>query len=96
MLRFGSFPCNVVLVAHEKVYENETTHEIMREVEVGGTLGRNLKVGFGEFYHMMNDPVKGRYLQTQKDHMWTANSKYAPNPCDPTYSAIWQNYKPQQ
>jgi len=96
MLRLGGLPCNVVLVAHEKIYVNEVTNQVMREVDSVGTLGRNLTVGFGEFYRMINDPTKGRYLQTAKDNLWTANSKYAPNPCEPLYSAIMQHYKPQQ
>jgi len=87
MVRFAMFPCNIVLLCHEKMYEHEKTKEIIRTVETPGTLGPNLLVGFGELYRMVNDPVNNkRMLQTQSDRIgWKANSKYAPNPCEPNY-----------
>ena len=94
MSRFGSLSTNIVVICHEKISENEITKEIIRSVLVVGTLGQNLPVGFSEMYHMRNEtPGKGRFLQTQKDGMWPANSIYAPNPCQPDYQSVIASIK---
>ncbi|HDZ26686.1 MAG TPA: hypothetical protein ENH65_09300 [Candidatus Aminicenantes bacterium] len=86
--RFGMFPMNIVVVCHEKIYQNEKTGEIIRQADTYGNLGNTFGRGFSEMYRMVNIPNIGRQLQTQKDAMWNANSKYAPNPCEPSYQAI--------
>jgi hypothetical protein len=86
--RFGMFPMNIVVICHEKVYYNEETNVIIRQPDTYGKLGSVLGRGFSEMYRMINDPARGRYLQTRKDAMWQANSQYAPNPCEPYYQAI--------
>ncbi|KKN38541.1 hypothetical protein LCGC14_0752360 [marine sediment metagenome] len=86
--RFGMFPMNVVVICHEKVYQNDKTGEIIRQADTYGNLGNTFGRGFSEMYRMVNIPNVGRQLQTQKDAMWNANSKYAPNPCEPSYQAV--------
>jgi len=86
--RFGSFPMNVVVIMHEGFYEDKQG-TVYRAPHTYGALGYEMPRGFSEMYRMINDPVsRKRYLQTQKDAMWNANSKYAPNPCEPDYQAI--------
>ena len=96
MVRFGGFPMNVCVVAHEAVEKVELTGEIIRGVNAVGKLSRSLSVGFNELYRMKTDRDMGRILQTDGDHQWPASSGiHAPNPCKPDYASLWANHKGQ-
>lgn len=93
MNRLASLQCNVVLTAHEKTYEEDVSSELVRCPNVVGTLGKILGAPYSELYHLVNDPKGGRKLQTRKNYQWPAQSNFAPDPCEPSYEAIWGGTK---
>jgi hypothetical protein len=94
MIRFGSFPCNVVLVAHTRVIEDEKTKEIKYTINSHGRLVDTMGSGFSDYLRMYVDRDGNRQVQTLPDWKWTAQSSMgAPNPCAPHYEALFENLK---
>ncbi|MBI2007720.1 hypothetical protein HYS85_00580 [Candidatus Saccharibacteria bacterium] len=70
----------------------------LKTAALQGRMAKRAPAGFGEVYklHVVRgkDGVK-RQLQTVSDEKWMCNNLVtkAPNPCDPTYDALWKNWK---
>lgn len=94
MIRFGSFPCNVVVVAHVDEDKDELHGSMVRNPAAPGRLRKRSPSGYGEVYHAYvkrDDKGQPMYLwQTRGDHQFNAKSAVqAPDPCPQHYAAIW-------
>lgn len=91
MMRFGGLPMNVVALAHIDREKAEAFETQLRAPMAPGRLRGNLSVAFQEVYHQYVDN-KGQYLlQTEKNALFNAATRIgAPNPCLPTYRALWR------
>lgn len=90
MVRFGSLPMNVVAIAHIDREKAESMDTMLRTPAAPGRLRGNLAVAFQEVYHHYADKTGVRLLQTQPNVMYGAATRIgAPNPCEPSYKALW-------
>lgn len=92
--------CNVVVLAHVRAEKDAVRDTILWTPEAPGTRNRRIPSVFGEIYTIHVDPeppegVSPFYLQTEADGRYVAATQIpAPPDCDPTYSALWTDYKP--
>ncbi len=100
-MRFGQLPMNVLCLAHVDERKNEISGEIFRGPFVPGRLGKRGLMGaaYQEFYHAYRVPDMeraGKYiwqLQTTPRQGYAATTQLdAPDPCWPSYEALWANY----
>ncbi|MCH7759822.1 AAA family ATPase [candidate division TA06 bacterium] len=95
MIRFGALPMNVVICAHVSEEKDEVNGGFVRGIHAVGKLGKNLPAGYSELYRCFVKKEKDgepEYLwQTRPNMLWNAASQIdAPNPCFPSYAALWQ------
>jgi len=91
---------NVVAIFHTNEEKAEFADTLVRGILATGKLPAELPPGFDEIYRVklvMGQKVgedHRRVLQTRHDTIWAATSVTckAPNPCEPNFEAIWQNY----
>lgn len=101
MSRAAWWRTNVGVICHiDESKDDLADFGVVRSVALAGKLSKRAPAGFGEVYRMRVVVGKGggtykRELQTQADTSWVANSLVAkaPNPCEPTYKALWANWK---
>ncbi len=98
IMRLGSLPMNVIVVTHIDERRNEISGEILRGPFAPGRLSKRglLCAAYQEQYHTFagrgEDGKRFYALQTVNDGMWAATTQIeAPDPCFPTYDAIFQN-----
>ena len=93
---------NVCIICHiDENKDDLADFGAVRSVALAGKLSKRAPAGFGEVYRMRIVPSQkqnGEYLrelQTRGDTSWVANSLVAkaPNPCQPSYEALWANWK---
>ena len=93
MIRFGSLPMNVVVLAHVSEDKDELHGTFVRHPAGVGKLGKQLPAGYGELYraYVKREEAEHIYLwQTRSDNMWACSSQIdAPEPCVQHYSALW-------
>lgn len=94
-LRIGAWPMNVVVIAHVTEKQDQVHGNMLYNPAAPGQLSKKLPAGFTEQYHayVVTDEkgVNHWLLQTEKSGLWNAASQIpAPNPCAPTYEALWQ------
>lgn len=85
-------PCNVVVLAHIKEDKDNIRDTLFWTPAAPGAQGRRLPGCFAEAYVIKK--IRGQeesILQTRSDADYMATSQIpAPNPCVPTYKAIWE------
>jgi len=101
MSRAAWWRTNVGVICHiDEAKDDLADFGVVRSVALAGKLSKRAPAGFGEVYRM-RVVVSGkgeqykRELQTQADTQWVANSLVAkaPNPCAPSYEALWGSAK---
>lgn len=102
MSRAAWWRTNVGVICHiDESKDDLADFGVVRSVALAGKLSKRAPAGFGEVYRMrvvMQKDKVGEYkreLQTRADTSWVANSLVAkaPNPCEPTYEALWANWQ---
>lgn len=93
----GWIETNVVVCCHVDEYSDDVSGMVLRNPAAPGRLRTGLASAFSEFYHAYaTTDDKGQRVhvwQTRPDAYWNAiTSIDAPDPCAPTYSAIWENW----
>jgi len=91
--RFASLPMNVVVIAHidDDKFEYHGTQRRMPMAP--GKLRGSLPSQYQEVYHVYVDKDGSHWLQTKGDNLWACTTQIdAPNPCEPTYQALWANW----
>jgi hypothetical protein len=96
-IRLGSWPVNVVTVAHINEDKDEVSGAFVRNPSAPGRLSKRLPAGYSELLHMYvtRDENGNRVhaVQTMNDgRMNATNSIGAPDPCWPTYEALWEGW----
>jgi len=86
---------NVGVICH--VDEGKEDFGEMGQLKTAALQGRMAKrapSGFGEVFKLSVQKGGGRQLQTVSDDRWMCNNLVtkAPNPCNPTYEALWANW----
>jgi len=94
MGRFASLLINVVITAHVDEEKDEMHGSFVRAPKFPGRMKKGVSASFGEVYRAYvarNDKGEMYYaLQTRSDTLYQAASQIgAPNPCWPTYDALW-------
>jgi len=90
MVRFASFPMNVVTICHIDREKAEASDTMLRSPAAPGRLRGNLSVAYSELYHQYMDKDGQPWLQTRSNTMYNAATRIgAPPVCKPTYRAIW-------
>jgi hypothetical protein len=91
-VRAGSFPMNVVVVAHIDEQRDEEHGTMIYNPAAPGRQSKKLPAGYAELYRAYVTP-EGKYLlQTEKSSQYNCASQIpAPNPCRPEYEALWTN-----
>jgi hypothetical protein len=94
MMQAGSWPVNVVVVAHVDEDKDEVHGTFVRSPKAPGRVRKGAPSGFSELYHAsVGRDDKGEvfyYWQTRSDSVWNAASQVdAPNPVAPHYDALW-------
>src|SRR5262245_31689790 len=95
--RFASLPMNVVVLAHidDEKYEFQGTQRRMPMAP--GKLRGSLPSQYQEVYHHYVDKDGEHLLQTRGDNLWACTTQInAPNPCAPTYAALWENWNREE
>jgi len=99
MCRLGGLRCNVVILAHVDSDKDEVAGRMVFNPAAPGRLRTRLGGGYPEVYasHMTRNEKTGEHeykLQTRTDARYNASSVFleAPDPCDPTYKALWENW----
>jgi hypothetical protein len=98
LARFVWLKTNVVVIAHVSDRKDEFGEGLLRGANAVGQLIGELPAGYGETYRAYVKAGTGKErmfaLQTQADNIWYAASQInAPDGCEPTYEALWSNYK---
>lgn len=98
---------NVVAIHHTSEEKTEFADTVVRGISTVGKLKSDMPPGFDEMYRVklnMKERIRDaagretedykRILQTRHDSLWAATSvtAKAPNPCEPHYLALWQNW----
>jgi len=101
MCRLGGLRCNVVILAHVDSDKDEVAGSMVSNPAAPGRLRSRLGGGYPEVYvsHMRRDNKTGELrfsLQTRADKRYNASSVFleAPDPCDPEYKKLWENWVP--
>ncbi|TXH45776.1 MAG: hypothetical protein E6Q97_30830 [Desulfurellales bacterium] len=102
------WPTNIVAIHHTGEDKGEFGDTVVRGILSIGKLKDALPPGFDEIYRVklnMKERIRDasgretedykRTLQTRHDSLWVATSvtAKAPNPCEPHYLALWQNWQ---
>lgn len=91
---------NIIAIFHTNTEKSEFADTLVRGILATGKLPSELPPGFDEIYRVKlvmgqksGDEYR-RVLQTRHDTIWAATSvtAKAPNPCEPHYDALWENY----
>lgn len=106
--RLPTFHFNVVLIAHHteasgsielkgvrKDNRMEHADEMVRGVAAPGRLGKSYGLfrGYEEVYHFFLNSEGRVRMQTEISEEWAAKTQIRPpNPCKPTYKALWSRY----
>lgn len=97
MCRVAGMYQNVVLIAHVNEEKDEVHGGFVYNPAVPGKLSKGLPAGYAEFYRAYVKTEDGKnvfYLQTEKSAQYNAASQLpAPNPCTPSYKALWEHWK---
>ena len=93
---------NVGVLCHiDENKEDFSDMGVLRTMALQGRMSKRAPSGFGEVYHLRITPKKVkdgveyvRELQTISDDRWMGKHTVtqAPNPCAPTYEALWANW----
>ena len=102
------WPTNIIAIHHTGEDKGEFGDTVVRGILSIGKLKDALPPGFDEIYRVklnMKERIRNaagketedykRILQTRHDSLWVATSvtAKAPNPCEPHYLALWQNWQ---
>lgn len=95
-----SLRCNVGVAAHVDKDKDEVLGRMVGTYSAPGRLQKKdgLAARFPEVYRLHSvrdgDTIR-RFLQTRTDQRYLATSVFleAPDPCEPDYSALWENYQ---
>lgn len=95
MLRFGSLPMNVVVVAHIDEDKDEVNGEIIRHPSAPGRMRKRSPAGYSELYRQFvyrdDEGKRVHAWQTRNDGRWNCATQFdVPDPCEPTYDALWR------
>lgn len=97
MVRFAGLMQNVVVLAHVNEDKDEVHGNFVYNPAVPGKLSKGLPAGYAEFYRAFVKTEQGKneyLLQTQKNAQFNAATQIpAPNPCAPSYKALWEEYE---
>jgi AAA domain-containing protein len=100
MCRLGGLRCNVVVLAHVDRDKDEIAGSMLFNPAAPGRLRFRLGGGYPEVYvsHIARNAKDGGFiysLQTRADARYNATSVLlnAPDPCDPVYTALWENWE---
>lgn len=100
MIRVGSLPMNVVVIAHIDEDKDEVNGVFVRNPKAPGRLGKGkgLAAAMVEVYRMYVGPdgEGGEHylVQTQSNGSYNCATRInAPNPCEPVYANLWANEK---
>jgi hypothetical protein len=98
LCRAGGLRCNVVVLAH--IDEDKDGDVKVYMPTAPGRLRSRIGAGYAEIYAMRTKRTKDGmqyYLQTRADVQYAAASVFlnAPDPCEPTYDALWATYDAQ-
>lgn len=98
MMRFGTLPMNVVVVAHVDEEKDEVHGHFIRNPSAPGRMKKRMASAYTDLYRVYAKRAVGgdgeinHFAQTRMDQLWIAScSTYAPETCEPTYQAVWQN-----
>lgn len=90
--------CNVVVIAHTGNKEVQVHMDTVHTLAAPGRLQKNMPTGYGELYHAVivkdedDDENFIHQLQTKPtDEFFAGSLIQAPNPCEPTYKALWHH-----
>ena len=97
MRRIAGWDTNVVVLAHVDEYADDVSGLVLRNPGAPGRLRKGLASAFGEFFHhyVTTDDKGNRVhlLQTRPDQYWNSSTQIdAPDPCAPTYEAMWSGW----
>ena len=99
LCRLGTMRCNVVILAHVDNDKDEVAGTTVSVPAAPGRLRSRLGGGYPEVYaqQLKRDRKDGSLsysLQTRADGRYGAASVFleAPDPCEPDYKALWENY----
>jgi hypothetical protein len=102
MGRFASLPKNSIVIAHVHEKRNKEGEDESKQrfgslkLYVPGAPGKKAKELPSAFSEIYRTFVEGKEykLQTKTDGLWLAATQIdAPNPCAPTWSSLWANWK---
>lgn len=99
MTTFPYLPCHGCVIAHVDDQRHDEQEKKLWGVAAIGRLVSLLPCAFGEVYFMyrkVNDKTQQleSWLLTETDGSYISQSHInAPNPCKPTWEALWTNYK---
>ena len=99
-MRFGGFPMNVVTVTGISEKQNEISGVFVRNPSAPGRLQKALSRAYAEVYHtytVLKPDTTDEWIpqiQAQTGNGFVAKSTLvnAPNPCWPSYEALWANF----
>lgn len=100
MIRFGSLPMNVVVVAHIDEDKDEVHGTYVRNPSAPGRMRKRMASGFPEFYRAYCQFVGENNervfrLQTVTSKLYQASSQiHAPDDCTPHYENLWAKWQP--
>lgn len=93
----ASLDCNVVILGHleaEKLKDGNPTGRYLAAAP--GKLSTQLPAACPEAYILLQDAEGNAYFKTKGDQTYIATSQIpAPNPCPPSYKALWTNWQKQ-
>lgn len=94
MMRFASLPMNVCVAAHIDEDKDELHGNQIRTLSAPGRMRKRMPAGYGETYRLYvvrENKVPVFLMQTRSDNLYSAASQIgAPDPCEPTYAALWE------
>lgn len=94
MAQLPAMPCHVGVACHIARTKVEAEGTMVRTPLAPGRLAAAMASQWPEMYRIYVDHDKGgnkrRYLQTDSDEKWQAGTQMGlPDPCKPTFKAIW-------
>jgi len=96
MMRFGSFPCNLAVIAHVDEDKDEVHGNFVRNPAAPGRVRKRLASAFGEVYRafVQEDEESRIYLlQTRVSALFNCSTQIgAPEPCPQKFSSVWVGY----
>jgi hypothetical protein len=93
MMRLRGLPVNVIILCHVDHDKDELHGTFLRMPMAPGKLRGKLASAYSEYYRAYVAKDGTHWLQTRTDAVWSATTRInAPNPCPPTWSAIWSGW----